>query len=271
METPDPFLSVAVAAAKVGGQITSRYFSDLSTANIVNKLNGEVSQGLVTKADVESEQAIVDVIRDSFPDHHFLAEEEHADSVDAKHLWIIDPLDGTNNFAHGIPQFAVSVAYYRDGRPHCGAILKPATGDLYTAVAGGGAFANGKPVRVNDHSQLDQTMIGVGFYYDRGEMMNATLESIGELFSQNVHGIRRMGAAALDLVGVGMGQFGGFFEYTLSPWDFAAAALFITEAGGTITDAKGQPLQLKQTSVLASNSRLHVPLQNIVGSRASSF
>lgn len=267
-ETNDSVLNVAINAAKAGGAIVSAYFDDLDSAGVrgksVKQSEGEQSEGLVTKADVESEQAIVASIRKSFPDHHFLGEESHTDSVDAEHLWIIDPLDGTNNFAHGIPHFAVSVAYYRNGQAHCGAVLNPANGDLFTAVQGGGAFLNDKPVRVNAHQRLDQTIVATGFYYDRGAMMKATLATINELFEQDIHGIRRFGAAALDLVYVGVGRFGGFFEFTLSPWDFAAAALFVQEAGGTVTTCLGEPLPLGKSSILATNGQLHGAMKSIV-------
>lgn len=257
------FLKVAIEAAKAGGEVTSQYFADLASAGIVGKTQDEQSEGLVTKADVESEQAIVATIKQHFPDHHFLGEEEHSDSVDAEHLWVIDPLDGTNNFAHGIPHFAVSVAYYRNGQAVCGAILNPATGELYTAVQGGGAFLNERPVQVNAHQRLNETIIATGFYYDRGAMMEATLAAIHDLFKQEIHGIRRFGAAALDLVYVGSGRFGGFFEFTLSPWDFAAAALFVQEAGGKVTDCRGEALPLAKTSILATNALIHEEAKSI--------
>ncbi len=267
----DDFMSVAIEAARAGGEVASRYFADLDSAGIVGKTQDERSEGLVTKADVEAEQAIVATIRRTFPDHHFLGEEEHSDSVDAEHLWVIDPLDGTNNFAHGIPHFAVSVAYYRNGQSVCGAILNPATDELYTAVQGGGAFLNSRPVQVNAHQRLNETIIATGFYYDRGAIMKATLAAINDLFEQDIHGIRRFGAAALDLVYVGAGRFGGFFEFTLSPWDFAAAALFVEEAGGTVTTCRGEPLSLKKTSILATNGQLHEVMQPILDQHANSL
>lgn len=257
-------LDVAIEAAKAGGEIALRYFADLDSAGIADKTQGEKSEGLVTKADVEAEQAIVATIKQSFPDHHFLGEEEHSDSIESDHLWIIDPIDGTNNFAHGIPHFAVSVGYYRGGQAYCGAILNPATGEMFTAVQGGGAFLNSRPVRVNEHSELNQTIIATGFYYERGAMMRGTLAVIDDLFQQDIHGIRRFGAAALDLVYVGCGRFGGFFEFTLSPWDFAAAALFVQEAGGTVTTCLGEPFPLQKTSILATNGRLHGAMRSIV-------
>lgn len=265
MNDASPELKLANIAAREGADITSRYFQDLSTADVQNKSSDDEYDGIVTRADVESERAIVSRIRNQFPNHAILGEEEHAGPVDAEHLWIIDPLDGTNNFAHQIPHFAVSVAYYRSGQPHCGVVLNPSTNDCFITQRDRGAWWNDQPVQVNQHAALDATMIGVGFYYDRGAMMRATLKAIDALFEKKIHGIRRMGTAALDIVQVGLGRFGGFFEYQLSPWDFAAARLFLEEAGGTITTCQGEPLPLKKTSVLATNGRLHQPMLEIVG------
>ena len=220
-------LKTALSAAQAGEKILSRYFADLASAAIETKTTDDQYQGIVTRADIEAERAVVAEILHAFPNHEFLAEEEHTSSKDAEHLWIIDPLDGTNNFAHGIPHFAVSVAYYHHGQAQCGVVLNPSTGDVFTSQRGRGAWWNGIPVKVNQHQSLDQTMIAVGFYYDRGAMMKATLQAVEALFEKNIHGIRRFGTAALDIVQVGLGRFGGYFEYQLSPWDFAAARLFL--------------------------------------------
>ena len=261
-------LRIGLSAAQAGAAIVSKHFADLGSAGIENKSTGHEYQGIVTQADVESENAIVAEIRKSFPDHAYLAEEEHSGSREAEHLWIIDPLDGTNNFAHGIPHFAVSVAYYRNGQPHCGVILNPCTGDVFICQRGRGAWFNGKRASVNQHASFSETMIAVGFYYDRGAMMRATLDAIEEFFQNNVHGIRRFGTAALDIVQVGLGRFGGYFEYKLSPWDFAAARLFLEEAGGKITTCNGDDLPLEQTTILASNSLLHESMLEIVSKYA---
>ena len=137
-----------------------------------------------------------------------LGEESHREDITSEHLWIIDPLDGTNNFSHKIPHFAVSVAYYHRGRPSCGVIHNPLRNDWYTAARGRGALYNERPVSVAESTRLDEVLVGVGFYYDRGRMMEATLAAIQELFRNNIHGIRRFGTASLDLCQVGTGQFG---------------------------------------------------------------
>ncbi|MDA7870739.1 inositol monophosphatase [bacterium] len=261
-------LTVAINAARKAEQILSSYFSDLASAEIRTKYTNEEFQGIVTKADIEAERAIVNEIQSALPNHHFLAEEEHSRTLQCEHLWVIDPLDGTNNFAHGIPHFAISIAYYREGNAECGVILNPTTGDLFTTQRGKGSYWNANPVSVNQHQSLENTMIAVGFYYDRGAMMKATLNAVESLFHKKIHGIRRFGTAALDLVQVGLGRFGGYFEYELSPWDFAAARLFVEEAGGTVTDCKGGPLPLEKSSVLATNSKLHPQILEIVSQHA---
>lgn len=254
-----PELSVAREAAQVGGEIVARYFREGVA------IRSKATSNLVTDADTEAEHAIVEVIRRSYPDHAILGEEgEYADSTGAENLWIIDPLDGTNNFAHAIPQFAVSVAYYHRGEPACGVVLNPVRDDWFVAERGAGAFWNDRQVRVNDESRLDQTLIGFGLYYEKGLVMERTLEAVAELTRRDIHGVRRFGAAALDLCMVGVGWFGAFFEYTLSPWDFAAGVLFITEAGGRVTNCRGEPLPLTRTHILATNGALHTPVLEVV-------
>lgn len=251
-------------AAQAGARVVASYFADLASAGITDKTAGNQSEGLVTAADVEAEKAIVELIRSNFADHSFLAEEAYSETITAEHLWVIDPLDGTNNFAHGIPHFAVSVAYYHAGVAEYGIVIDVARGHVYESGRGLGAWGDGKQVYVNQHDSLSQTMVGVGFYYDRGEMMQATLKSVGLLFAEDIYGIRRFGTAALDLIHVGLGRFGAFFEYTLSPWDFAAGRLFVEEAGGTVTTCYGDELPLDRSSVLATNGSLHPAMLKIV-------
>jgi myo-inositol-1(or 4)-monophosphatase len=251
-------LELALRAARVGGEIVTKYLREGVTMRTKQTYN------LVSDADLESERAIVREIRGQFPDDSVLGEELHNDDISADRLWVIDPLDGTNNFAHAIPHFAISIAFYEQGIAQCGVVLNPVRGDLYTATRGGGAFCNGQPVRVTDDATLDKTLVGVGFYYDRGAMMKATLAAIEEIFSHDIHGIRRFGTASLDLVQVGMGMFGAYFEYELAPWDFAAGRLFVEEAGGRVTDCRGEALGLERTSLLASNGALHEKMLSIV-------
>lgn len=244
-------LTVAQEAAEAAGSVLSRHFRDgvvMRSKDIAN---------LVSDADIEAEHAVVDVIRKHFPKHEVLGEEAHQASITAEHLWVVDPLDGTANFAHRIPHFAVSIAYYHNGRAEAGVIFNPIISDWYLTSRGEGATHNGTRVHVSDCTRLDETMIGVGFPYDRGALMEATLAGIGDVIRREVHGVRRFGTAALDLCMVGTGLFGAYFEYQLSPWDYAAGRLFVEEAGGRVTDARGNVLGLGKTSVLASNGHLH--------------
>ena len=252
----DAILECAVQAARLGGGILMNYLENGVEMRDKSEAGGK-SYDLVSDADIESEKAIADFIRDSFPDHELMGEEGLQGDPNAEHLWVIDPLDGTNNYAHQIPHFAVSIGYFHHGKPVVGVVLNPARDDLFTAVAGQGAQHNGQPASVSSSDTLSNELIGCGFYYDRGSMMRATLSAIEEFFAQDIHGIRRFGTAALDLCMVGCGNVGGFFEYKLSPWDFAAGMLFVQEAGGKITDATGQPLRIAQSSVVASNAKLH--------------
>lgn len=260
-------LDVAVNAARRGGEVLMKYFRD-GVQMRDKSAEGGKSYDLVSDADLESEQVIGNLLSDAFPDHELLGEENLAGSVEADNVWIIDPLDGTNNFAHQIPHFAVSIAYYRAGVAEVGVVYNPARDELFTAIRGKGAHFDGRPAVVCDSESLAQTLIGCGFYYDRGQMMKNTLSALEEFFGHDIHGIRRFGTAALDLCQVGCGYFGGFFEYKLSPWDFAAGRLFVEEAGGKVTTATGQPLPLEVGSVVASNGKLHDKMIEITSKRA---
>ena len=254
-----PEFKVARAAASAAGDVLTEYFeTDFAVRT-------KESYNLVSDADIGAERAIVDVIRQSYPSHAILGEEEAKGDARAENLWVIDPLDGTNNFVHAIPHFAVSIAYYRAGKAQCGVVFNPVRGDWFTAARGHGAYVNGKPAKVAATEKLTEVLVGLGFYYDRGAMMEATLTSMRELFQAHVHGLRRMGTASLDLCQVGCGMYGAFFEYELAPWDFAAGTLFVEEAGGQISDCRGRPLPLSRTSLLASNGKLHQAVLEIVG------
>ena len=247
-----PVMEVALAAAEQAAQVVHRYF--YQKVGVQEKGIGE----LVTTADIEAEKAIVQVIRDSFPGHAVLAEESPPEVSTSEHLWIIDPIDGTNNFAHRIPHFAISIGYSYQGRMELGVLCNPITSDWYVAVREQGAWFNAEICRVSSEVDLHESLLGIGFYYDRGAMMEATLDTIRDLIRFQTHGVRRFGTASLDLAYVGRGLFGAFFEYFLQPWDFAAGRLFVEEAGGRVTACDGQPLPLaSSSSLLASNGKLH--------------
>ena len=256
-------MNTALEAAQAAGIRIAQLFGQIVAVN-QKTVDGQ-SNGLVTQADLDAEDIILALIRENFPGHTILSEESLSDGdVSATNLWVVDPLDGTNNFAHGIPHFSVSIAYLEKGRVTCGVVHNPLTKDWYIAGAGEGAWFNGSRVSVSKHSLITETVAGFGFYYDRGKMMQATLNAIGELFRKQIVGVRRFGSAALDLAYVGVGRFGGYFEYELSPWDFAAGKLFVEEAGGKVTDCQGQALSVAKSSVLATNSRLHSEFLDVV-------
>ena len=255
----------AVSAAREAGDILLSYFR--ASVNVREKGIAD----LVTDADVAAERCIASRISAAFPGHAILGEEEQAGDTGAEYLWVVDPLDGTTNFAHGLPHFAVSIALLHRGQPQLGVVWNPARGDLYTARLGGGAYHNGRRLQVNREATMDQSLIGTGFYYDRGAMMEATLGAIGDCFRQNIHGIRRFGTAALDLAHVADGLYGAFFEFQLSPWDFAAGQLLVTEAGGRVTDCAGAALPLRKSTILASNGLLHDQMLSIVAPRMGTW
>ncbi len=246
-------LAVAVEAAKAAGEILRTYFRDGVTMRSKDVAN------LVSDADVEAERAIVEVIRARCPGHEVLAEEAHQGDAGAEHLWVVDPLDGTANFAHKIPHFAVSIAHRFRGVTDVGVIYNPITDDWFTATKGGGAFHGDLKCRVSSHDSLGEIMVAFGLPYERGPIMEATLAATAEFIRARCHGARRMGTASLDLCYVGMGLFGAYFEYVLSPWDYAAGQLFVEEAGGLVTDCLGQPITLTKTSLLATNREVHDP------------
>ena len=219
---------------------------------------------LVSDADINAERAVAEVIRNAFPDHSILGEEENSGSPDAEHLWIVDPLDGTTNFAHGIPQFAVSIAYYHNGIAETAVVFNPVYEDWYTASKGQGAFLNGRRLSVCSAAQLNESVIATGFYYDRGADMEATLASMNRLLRKQIHGIRRFGAASLDLAMTAAGQFSAYFEYQLGLWDFAAGRLLVEEAGGKVTTCTGEALPLQKSSLLAASPALYDQVLNEV-------
>ncbi|MFT4692923.1 MAG: myo-inositol-1(or 4)-monophosphatase [Limisphaerales bacterium] len=252
-------MKTARAAAERAGECLMQM---LGTAEISQK---ETTNNLVTQADVEAERLITETIRAKFPDHSFLLEEgQSTGTAEADHLWIVDPLDATNNYAHGIPHFCVSIAYAEKGVLQAGVILDPIRNECFHAERGKGAFMNDQPIHVTASNNLEECIVGTGFYYDRGALMEKTLKSIHTLFSRNIRGIRRMGSAALDLCWVANGRFDAFFEYQLAPWDYAAGKLIIEEAGGICTDRSGNPLVIDSRSVVVANPHVHALILDAV-------
>jgi myo-inositol-1(or 4)-monophosphatase len=223
------------------------------------------TNNLVTEADKASEKLICKKILENFPDHAILGEEGHTEiDLDLPKLWIVDPLDGTNNFAHSVPQFSVSIAYAEYGRILCGAVYDPNREELFFAERGSGAYLNDKKIGVSPSQSLSESIVATGFYYDRGALMENTLRAIYHLFSANIQCIRRFGSAALDLSWVACGRFDAYYEYQLSPWDFAAGTLILEEAGGRWSDTDGVQRLIHSKGILSSNSKLFDSFYNCV-------
>ena len=241
---------VALRAARAAGRI---HLKRLSRINVNRKSN---SIDLVTEADQESEAAIIEVIHRAFPKHAILGEETGASRHESDHRWIVDPLDGTTNFAHGYPQFCVSIAYEYKGRVQCGVVYDALKKESFVAHRGRGARFNGKPLRVSTCDFLSTALLETGFPYDRRERRRFYMY-FWEAFMMRVQGVRRTGAAALDLCYVAAGRVDGFWEFGLKPWDVAAGALIVEEARGRVSNMDGSPLDLTGGNIVASNGRLH--------------
>jgi myo-inositol-1(or 4)-monophosphatase len=247
-------------AARRAGEIIS---SNLGKLPVIQK---DSTWNFVTEADQRSEECIVNFLNAEVPGSTFLGEEGHCNGTLAdKKLWVIDPLDGTTNFAHGAPHFGVSIALAEQGRIIAGGVLDPMRQEFFFAEAGKGATLNSEPIRVSKAATLSQSLIATGFYYDRGETMEKTLQALYRLFKKKIHCMRRMGAASLDITWLACGRHDGYFEYTLSPWDFAAGLLILAEAGGLANDSvSGAPADLTSKGLVCSNGRIHAELLECV-------
>jgi myo-inositol-1(or 4)-monophosphatase len=218
---------------------------------------------IVTEADRLSEALIVARIRHSFPDHDILAEESPETAKGSPFRWIIDPLDGTTNYAHGYPIFSVSIALEVEGIVRLGAVCNPMLSELFVASRGEGAFLNGKRLAVSGTATLSQGLLATGFPYDIRENPDNNMNYYRAIYL-NAQAIRRAGSAALDLAYVAMGRFDGFWELRLMPWDTAAGWLLVTEAGGTVTDLGGRPYDLKAPHILATNGLIHAEMAGVI-------
>ena len=253
-------LNVAIKAARAAGAIINRAALDVEAVRISQKQVND----FVTEVDHASEAAIIDTLLTAYPDHGFLAEEsgnQHG-NPDADHIWIIDPLDGTTNFIHGFPVYCVSIALQVRGRIEQAVVYDPSRNDLFTATRGRGAYLNDRRIRVSKRVRLQESLISTGFPFRPGDNFNHDLLMMGDVM-QKTAGLRRPGAAALDLAYVAAGFTEGFFETGLSPWDVAAGSLLVTEAGGLVGNFTGESDFLDQREMLAGAPRIYgqlVPL-----------
>jgi myo-inositol-1(or 4)-monophosphatase len=248
-------LAVAVEAAEDAGRILLEHLGHLRREEITSK---SIARDLVTAADVASERAIVARLRAEFPGHAIEAEEEVRDvrRGDDELRWFLDPLDGTLNFVHELPAFAVSIGLYRGTTPLVGVVHAPRLRETFAARAGGGATLNGSPIRVSRCASVGEAFLATGFPYRRAELPNNNLRNF-EAFFLEAREIRRMGSAAIDLAYVAAGRFDAFWELHLAPHDVAAGALLVREAGGRVTDVDGGEDWLRGGHIVAAGPTLH--------------
>jgi len=251
-------LNIAIKAARKAGQIINRASLDLSQIKVGVKQQSDY----VTEVDRAAEAVIIDTLRDAYPDHSILAEESGS-SGSSDYQWIIDPLDGTTNFIHGFPQYAVSIALAHKGVLTHAVVYDPSRNELFTASKGAGAFLNDKRIRVSNRAKLAESLIGTGFPYRMFEHVDNYIAIFREL-TRKTAGLRRPGAAALDLAYVAAGRTDGFWEFGLSPWDMAAGALLITEAGGLVGDLTGEPGFLASGNMVAGNPKIFAQLLQVI-------
>jgi len=253
----EQFLAFAVATARRAGDFLRTHFGEQHHIEYKGEIN------LVTEADRRSEAVIIAAIRECFPNHAILAEESPALAGSSSCRWIVDPLDGTTNYAHGFPMFCVSLALEVEGTVTVGVVYQPLLDEMFTAAKGQGAFLNGRPIHVSTTAALSHSLLATGFPYD---IRVGGDNNMGHFFhmAMRAQALRRAGSAALDLAYVAAGRFDGFWELRLAPWDMAAGTLLVEEAGGTVTDLRGGPFFLSSPAVVASNSMIHTAMLKVL-------
>ena len=249
-----PMLNIAVKAARRAGGIINRASRNLDIIGVKEK----TANDFVSEVDREAEQSIIRMLREAYPDHAILAEESGA-SGSSDYQWIIDPLDGTTNFIHGFPQYAVAIALMHKGTVTQAVVYDPGRNDLFTASRGRGAFLNDQRMRVSKRTSLKSALIGTGLPFTELAHLDIYLAVMRDMIRQYA-GFRRAGSAALDLAYVAAGRLDGFWEFGLSPWDMAAGALLITEAGGLVGDLRGESDYLRTGNIVAGTPKVFVQL-----------
>ncbi len=256
METRQ-LLAFAVNAARGAGEILRANYGRKQSVHYKGEIN------LVTEVDRRSESYIIEKIRAAYPDHGVLSEESSEIRSSSPYRWIVDPLDGTTNYAHGYPCFCVSIAVEMESRILAGAVYDPLLDELFTATAGGGAHRNGVRIAVSATEILRQSLLATGFAYDVNTRTDNNLDYFRE-FVFTGQAIRRDGSAALDLCYLACGRFDGFWELSLKPWDTAAGLLILAEAGGLATRLDGSRYDVHQSDILASNGRIHDQMLSVI-------
>ena len=253
-----PMLNIAVKAARRAGNLIHRSADRIDLLTITKKSHAD----FVSEVDRVAEQTIIQTLLEAYPNHAILAEESGSQG-ESEFVWIIDPLDGTTNFLHGLPQFAVSIALQHKGIITQAVVYDPSRNELFTATRGRGAFLNDKRLRVTKRLHLADSLIGTGFPYTRFEHLDAYISIFKDLM-QKTAGLRRPGSAAIDLAWMAAGRYDGFFETGLKPWDIAAGCLLITEAGGMVSDLSGNDTYLGTGHICAGNPEIHPQLLQVI-------
>jgi myo-inositol-1(or 4)-monophosphatase len=255
-----PMLNTAVKAARKAGAIINRGANDLDRLTIHRKRHND----FVSEVDHAAEAAIIQVLKEAYPTHGFHAEESGKDRAKSEFVWCIDPLDGTTNFLHGFPQYCVSIALLHHGVPEQAVVFDPNRNELFTATKGAGAYLNERRIRVSKLEQLKDSLIGTGFPFRDLEQLDRYM-TMFRAMTQSCAGVRRPGAAALDLAWVAAGRIDGFWEIGLSPWDMAAGVLLIREAGGHVGDLAGEDKFMDSGEIVAANAKLFTALLKALG------
>jgi myo-inositol-1(or 4)-monophosphatase len=255
-------INVAVKAARAAGSLINRAALDIESVRISQKKAND----FVTEVDHAAEKAIIETLLTAYPGHGIWAEESGREfgAKDSEFVWIIDPLDGTTNFIHGLPVYCVSIALAVKGKIEQAVVYDPTRNDLFTATKGRGAYLNDRRLRVSKRTQLKESLISTGFPFREGDNFNQYLTMMGDVMKRTA-GLRRPGAAALDLAYVAAGYTEGFFETGLQPWDVAAGSLLVTEAGGLVGNFTGESDFLEQNECLAGSPKVYGQLVGILG------
>ena len=251
------YLETAIDLCRAAGDILNYYADREKLVEFKGHAN------LVTIADKKSEELIIGGILNRYPSHSILAEESGATQPGASVKWIIDPLDGTTNFAHGYPFYCVSIAVEQNGEVVCGAVYDPVRDEMFSAARGAGAYRNGERLRVSEVTGLSQALLITGFPYNFRERLETVMGQFGKFLVAS-QAVRRGGSAALDLCYVASGRIDGFWELYLQPWDTAAGRVILEEAGGRVTDFKGGPFSIYMKEMLASNGLLHDEMRAVL-------
>jgi myo-inositol-1(or 4)-monophosphatase len=260
-----PQLNIAVAAARAAARVINRGSLDLDTIKVATKQRND----FVTEVDQAAEDVILENLRSAYPDHYYLAEESgfsdgKGNPGNADYVWVIDPLDGTTNFIHGMPHYAISIALMQRGMITQAVVYDPNRDELFTATKGAGAYLNNRRIRVSKRIKVEESLVGTGFPFRQIESVDRYMDLLKRV-TMKAAGVRRPGAAALDLAYVAAGRYDSFFELGLAPWDVAAGSLLVTEAGGLMGDFEGESNYLFGNETLAANPKMFVEMIRLLG------